>query len=80
MRFSRWQAIVSLILATVVSASAVATKYPSPGTLNYVMGADTQCSAQQELRADTLTGCEVLECKGLESLLRTSTDQFGGGF
>jgi hypothetical protein len=38
MRFLRWQAIDGLILATVVSASALDTKYPSPGTLNYVMG------------------------------------------
>jgi len=38
MRFLRWQAIAGLILATVVSASALDTKYPSPGTLTYVMG------------------------------------------
>ena len=38
MRFLRWQAIAALILATVVSASALDTTYPSPGTLTYVMG------------------------------------------
>lgn len=38
MRFLRSQAITSLILAIVVSASALDTEYPSPGTLNYVMG------------------------------------------
>jgi len=38
MRFLRSQAITSLILAIVVSASALDTKYPLPGTLNYVMG------------------------------------------
>jgi hypothetical protein len=38
LRFLRWQAIAGLILATVVSASALDTKHPSPGTLTYVMG------------------------------------------
>ena len=38
MQFLRWQAFAVLFLATIVSASASDTKYPSPGTLNYVMG------------------------------------------
>lgn len=38
MWFLKWQAIAGLILATVVSASALDAKQPPPGTVSYVMG------------------------------------------
>ena len=38
MRFFRCQGTAGLILATVVSASSLDTKYPSPGSLTYVRG------------------------------------------
>lgn len=38
MRFLRWQGTAGLILATVVSASSLDKRYPSPGTLTWVRG------------------------------------------